>query len=513
MKSHILASAAALMAAAAVSAEVTVDYSAAGFAATASGQFAPHYLTALEHGRFANSRHIGLVEASVSKPLELNRRFSWGAAVTLDAGALSGHDWHRFDGASQSWYLHHEHPACAWVQQAYGEVKFRGVFATVGLKEHSSALLNQRLTSGDLVESGNSRPIPEVRVGFIDFQNIPFTNGWVQIQGELAYGKMTDSDWWADRYNRYNYHYASGQWYNYKRCYFRSNPQQPLSVTLGMQAADQFGGTLYLWNKGTLRRTEKHSVSFKTIFHALLPVQSGTEGFYEGNHLGSWDLHLRYNIPGSDGQQLMAYFQWPWEDGSGIGRRNGWDGLWGLEWRRNAPGIISGAVVEYLDFTNQSGPMHYAPGDFNGTSLTHEATGADDYYNNAFYNAYANYGLSIGSPMLMAPAYNLDGYLAYVANRMRGFHAAIEGQLNVRGNMLEWRARGGYRTAWGNGKIILPHSIYSTSLALDASLALRAVKGLKVGLVLAMDHGTMPGNSYAAMATASFSGNFTLSAK
>lgn len=502
----------ALTAAAVVSAEVNINYSVEASGGLSSGKFAPHYLTALQHGRYSNSRRAAAIEARIEKPLDLNKRFSWSAGVALDAAALNGYDWDRFDGTTQSWYCHHEHPARAWVQEAYGQVKYRGVFATAGLREHESALLNQRLTSGDLVESGNSRPVPEIRVGFIDFQNIPFTNGWVQIQGEISYGKMTDSDWWANRYNRYTWHYATGQWLNYKRCYFRTNPAKPLSVTLGMQAADQFGGTLYQWSKGEERKREKHPITLKTLLQAWLPMPGG-EGFYEGNHLGTWDLHVRYTLPGTGGQQLLAYIQKPWEDGSGIGFRNGWDGLWGLEWRSNRPGIVNGAVVEYIDFTNQSGPIHYAPNDFTGSTLTSEATGADDYYNNAFYNSYANYGLSIGSPMVMAPAYNLDGYMAYVGNRMRGFHVAVEGQISLDGNQLEWRARGGYRKAWGNGKIMLPSTIHSTSLALDASLALRAVKGLKMGLALALDHGTMPGNSVGALATVTYSGNFTLSAK
>ena len=138
-------------------------------------------------------------------------------------GWSSGNSYARYD-ATSGWGSNDTHPPRIWLQQLYGEVKYRGVFLTVGLKEHDSALLNHRLSSGDMVESGNTRPTPEVRVGFIDFQDIPLTNGWVQIQGEIGYGRMTDGDWWLDRYNRYNYHVNTGEWYNYKRCYFRTKP-------------------------------------------------------------------------------------------------------------------------------------------------------------------------------------------------------------------------------------------------------------------------------------------------
>ena len=34
--------------------------------------------------------------------------------------------------------------------------------------------------------------IPGVEAGFLGFQNIPFTNGWVQIGGAISYGRFTD---------------------------------------------------------------------------------------------------------------------------------------------------------------------------------------------------------------------------------------------------------------------------------------------------------------------------------
>ncbi len=34
------------------------------------------------------------------------------------------------------------------------------------------------------------------------------------------------------------------------------------------------------------------------------------------------------------------------------------------------------------------------------------ADGADNYYNNTWYNGYASYGMGIGSPMFPSPIYN-----------------------------------------------------------------------------------------------------------
>ncbi len=93
----------------------------------------------------------------------------------------------------------------------------------------------------------------------------------------------------------------------------------------------------------------------------FIPREGTGEGFYQGNSLGSWDFKARYAFSG--GSQLSAYFEWPWEDGSGIGKMNGWDGLWGLQYNFAKAGAVSKIVVEYFDFTNQSSTVHWAPSD------------------------------------------------------------------------------------------------------------------------------------------------------
>ncbi len=154
-----------------------------------SGDFAPYYISSLKHGRFSSSKNLQ-AEISVSRAMNKGDRFSYGYSADVIAGYASGVGYERYDKDTEGWVCHTERPSSVWIQQLYGEVKYRGVFASFGMKEHTSALLNQRLTSGDLVESGNCRPIPQLRVGFVDFQDIPFTNGWMQIQGEVSYGKI-----------------------------------------------------------------------------------------------------------------------------------------------------------------------------------------------------------------------------------------------------------------------------------------------------------------------------------
>ncbi len=485
-------------------AEYPIHYEASVSGGGGSGSFAPYHISSLRHGRIS-ARYNALGEVALWRPLDTSSRFSYGFGADIVAGYSSSTAYERYDASAGSWNTHSVSPSSVWVQQLYGEVKYRGVFLLAGLKEHSSALLNQGLTSGDLIESGNSRPIPEVRIGFHDFQDIPFTRGWLQIQGEIAYGKFTDNGWLKDQYNYYTNHLTLGEWYTYKRCYFRTSPSRPFSVTFGMQAAGEFGGDETIYVRGKVLRTYKYPSDLLTFIKMFIPSKDGGEGFVTGNHLGSWDLKARYRL--RNGDRIMAYFSWPWEDGSGIGKLNGWDGLWGVEYKSAAPGWLEGALLEYLDFTNQSGPIHFAPGDHTGTSVTEHVSGADDYYNNNSHRSYANYGMSIGTPALMAPIYNLDGFPAYLANAMRGFHVGVEGHITP---ALSYRLKAGYRKAWGNGKITLPEPLHLTSAMLEATWQVKGVDGLSVNAQLECDRGNMPCDAFGALVTVKYNGILNL---
>lgn len=488
-----------------LSAAVPVEYGAELLLNAGSGDFAPYYIASNRHGILTQKTN-GLVQLELTKNLSLSSRFSYGFGVEAVAGYSSKTGYLRYDQQSSSFQTIDRGPASVYLQQLYGEIKYRGIFLSAGMKERSSALLNAELSSGDLVESGNARPIPQVRAGFVDFQNIPFTGGWVQIQGEISYGKFADNDWNKDHYNYYNWHINLGGLYTYKRVYFRTMPSQPFSVTVGMQAAGMFGGTTSDYRDGQKTKETKCSQSLKTFFRMLLPARNEGSDFYDGNSLGSWDFFACYRF--GDGTKLKAYVQKPWEDGSGIGWMNGFDGIWGLEYENPQPdAVVRGAVIEYLDFTNQSGPIHWSPDDSPGTTITSHATGGDQYYNNYQSNSYMNYGMSIGSPFLPSPLYNLDGYLAYVHNRVRGFHAGISGRI---AGTVDYRLLGGYRKAWGDSRIPSAHSAEDTSMMIEAGYSIPSVNGLEVKAQVAFDSGSIYGDTFGACMTVSYRGLLNL---
>lgn len=471
-----------------------------------SGDFAPYYVMSNRNGLTTQADGVQ-ARAFIYRPLYRENRFSYGFGADVVGGWTKGTEYARYSPDS-GWGYRNLHQPAFWIQDLYGEVKYRGVFLTAGLKENNRSIFDNDLNSGDIVMSNNARPVPQIRVGFIDFQNIPLTQGWVQIQGEVAYGKFIDSDWLRDHYNRYNSFVTTGAFMQYSRLYLRSNPDKPFSVTVGMQHATQFGGKWQIWEKGEVVATHKEKLKFKDWFNAFLPTGGDSdsdiqgESFMKGNHLGSWDIKARYRF--TDGSELTAYAQLPWEDGSGIGKLNGFDGVWGLHYRLPHYTLwLRNIVAEYIDFTNQSGPMHWAPGDFPGTNIPGEATGADDYYNNFMYNGWANYGMAMGSPFVKSPIYNTDGYMRFTDNRVRGFHIGADGSINAN---LDWRVLFSYRTSWGTPMIPQLRKLHDTSMLAECRWQMPGNPHLSLLGALAFDAGKLYGNNFGGYVTLRYIG-------
>lgn len=481
-------------------AEVRLEYHASLAAQTSTESLAPYMLGSWNEGRYVEGNGIWQ-EAGISKPLDTDRRFSWSAGADYIAGWGSETDYNRWLSEKKEWGIHSDRRTAFRIQQLFGQIKYRSLYLTAGMKYSRSGIVDESISSGDLIRSNNASPIPGVSVGFIDFQDIPFTKGWVQIDGELMYGRMTDSGFKEREFNYYSGVKAINLWYNYKRVYFRTKPTQPFYVTVGLQAAGFFGGASNTYQKGEVKESVVRGFKLKDAFQMLFPREGG-EAYYTGSHLGSWDLKATCSL--RNGSKINAYFEWLWEDGSGIGKMNGFDGLWGISYHFSHKGIVTKIVAEYLDFVNQSGPIHFAPQDHPHNNLTGHTSGADDYYNNGDYGAYTNYGMGIGSPFLMAPIYNRSGMLNYLHNRARGFHIALEGNPSAR---WSYRAMVSYQKAGGNGWTPVMHRLHDVSAMIEAkALPLAKLPQFEISARLAFDSGDLRGDNFGAQLRFAYSG-------
>jgi hypothetical protein len=173
------------------------------------------------------------------------------------------------------------------------------------------------------------------------------------------------------------------------------------------------------------------------------------EDWIYGNHIGSMTIQIGWNI--NSYHQLQIYGDDPFDDGSGMRKSNGWDGLWGLQYNNKAAGrqYIRKAVVEYFQTTNQSGPLHCDPDDYPRSvrgQISDYVTGDDNYYNHMFYNSFSHYGMTPGNPLITSPIYNKDCFLGFRDNRIKAWHVGLSGEIT---DCLSYLIKGSYREGWG----------------------------------------------------------------
>ena len=419
-------------------AQTTVSYDLTAETAVGSGDYTAYQLTTNRHHVLATRPNTAYLRGAVNVAHQWAE--DWKLSGTVDAVAS----------------VHADHKA--YLQQCYVNLSWQDFFIEAGTRELKPVLRNPVLSSGAFTKGNNAKPIPQVHVGTNGFWTVPYTKGWLQINADFGYGKLLDSDYREKQFLREgsgNWHYATGTLYHQKHLYFRSNPEKPFFVTVGIEHVAQFGGTGYSTETGVMV-AKKKPANLKAFWKVILPV--GDSQYYEndamedwvyGNHIGSMTVQLGWNI--NKDHQVQAWLDNPFEDGSGIRKSNGWDGLWGLEYKNRTEGrqYVRGAVVEYVQTTNQSGPLHWDSGDFPEpirSQITDLVTGNDNYYNHMFYGAYDHYGMALGNALLAAPIYNKDGYADFRDNRVKAWHLGINGEIT---DQLSYIVKGSYREGWG----------------------------------------------------------------
>lgn len=372
--------------------------------------------------------------------------------------------------------VHADHKA--YLQQCFANLSFQSFFLEVGSRELSLVVRDNLLSTGSFVKGINAKPIPQIHAGTNGFWTVPFTKQWLQVNFDFGYGKFMDSNYREERFQQapdVNIGYATGSYYHQKHLYLRSNPEKPIFVLVGIEHAAQFGGTNYKRTSGTLTAKQKPA-NLKAFWDIILPrgdsqyfENESMEDWVYGNHIGVMTYQIGWNIDSR--HQLQAYLDNPFEDGSGIRKGNGWDGLWGLQYENKAAGCqyVRGAVLEYFQSTNQSGPLHWDGGDYPEpirSQITDFVTGNDDYYNHLFYDGYSHYSMTPGSPLITSPIYNKDGLTSYRDNRVKAWHLGVNGEIT---NRLSYLVKGSYREGWGTYHFPLPSKHHSFDAMLQGN--------------------------------------------
>lgn len=453
----------------------TFRYSAEVNATVSSGANTPFWLVNNRFGLSSIEKNNGYVRASLFKDARKEgRRLTWGAGVDL----------------AVPWNF----TSSFVVQQLYADLRYRNAELSVGSKEWTGGFNNLRLSSGDLLFSNNSRPIPQARLSLPDYVKVPFTNGWLGIKGYLAYGAFTDDSWQR--------HAAKNGARHTKHVLFHSKggtlmvgdtQRFPLTFEAGLQMGAQFGGQSMF--QGQVIDMPN---GFKDWIKVFWPSAGGGDtpsseqlNVY-GNHTGEWDFRLKW-APAESDWSAALYYEHFFEDHSMMFFDYTWrDMLLGVEVNLPKNPIVSAFVYEYLYTKDQAGPVYWD----HTPEIPEQVSGRDQYYNHGIYAGWQHWGMGIGNPLLISPVYNRDGSLSFKHNRIKGHHLGVEGNPVP---WLTWRMLLSYSRSWGTYDAPTPRVLGNVNTLFEATIRPPKLKGWSGTISFATDGGSLLGPSRGAM--------------
>ena len=431
----------------------------------------------------------------------------------------------------------HNNNADFFVQQLYGEISWCWLTLSVGSKEHfsetrihptqftgSDIIANNvnslfpnlgynrltMLSSGGMTYSGNSRPIPQIRLEIPEYIPFPWTKGWLKVRGHIAYGRFTDDNF-QKKFTEGNdiTIYGKNILYHSKSGFIEIGKAEkfPLLFEGGLEMYTQFGGDLYTHGEGL-------KVSMPTTladyWRAFIPLGGSDDTptveqtNISGNMMGSW--HAAFTVP-TKNMDIRVYGEHLFEDFSQLfffeyqsdrhGDRNiiyyPWkDMLYGIRVtnKSNILPIISAVQYEYLTTKDQSGALYHDPSD----RFSEQMDGVDNYYNHGFYPGWHHWGMGMGNPLIISPAYNDNSSLKFRSNRLIAHNAGINGTLESLKLPLAYRLQYTYSENWGTHINPFETKRYSTSLLGEFTYAPKDCSWLG-SIAIAYDKSNFIGNN------------------
>lgn len=437
----------------------------------------------------------------------------------------------------------HNNNADFFVQQLYADFSWRWLTLSIGSKERFSEtrthatqfdgtlfdgnLVNRyfpglhlvpqtMLSSGGLSYSGNSRPIPQLRLEIPEYIAFPGTKEWLKIRGHVAYGYFTDGSFQQD-FSRGNdiTIYGKNIIYHSKAGFVQIGKAEkfPLLFEGGLEMYTQFGGDLYT-HGGGLKLSMPNTL--KDYWKAFIPLSgSGDTPEVEqtnisGNQMGSW--HAAFTVPLEE-IEFRVYGEHLFEDFSQLfffeyqsdrhGERNviyyPWkDMLYGIRIvnkSRKLP-FITAVQYEYFTTRDQSGAVYHDPSDY----FDEQMDGCDNYYNHAIYPGWHHWGMGIGNPLIVSPAYNKNNSLKFQGNRIIAHNFGVNGTLECLSLPLAYRLQYAYSENWGTYANPFNSIKYSTSLLGEFTYAPSGNEWLG-SIAIAYDKSTFIGDNVGVMFT------------
>lgn len=456
-----------------------LNYEVSANASFSGGDHTPFWFTANRYGLSSVDKNNGYVRAGIFRPLQPEKRFTFAYGLDLAAACRFTSDF--------------------VIQQAYLQLKYRSLGVEIGSRQRASEMKNEWLSAGGLTESANARPIPQVRVGLLQYSQIPRTD-WLFIKGWVAYGRMTDDRFQRD-YIGSEGRRAKGVVYHNKAVFIKAdNGRFPLFAEAGAIMSAQFGGKSF--NNGVM--TDLPS-SLSDYFKAFIPLRGGDSApIYDqlnvnGNQVGSWLFSLGYRLKD---WTLRAYYEHFYEDHSMMFFQYPWyDGQIGLELTFPKNPFATSFVYEYLGMKDQAGPIYHD----STPQLPDQISARDNYYNHGIYPGWQHWGMGIGNPLLISPLYNDSRSFTFLHNRIKSHHFGISGNPST-----EWSYRllATCIRSWGTYDEPTFEVEKDFSGLLEVTYLPKKLAGWHFTGAIAFDYGDLIGHSAGGMITVKKTGLF-----
>jgi len=387
-----------------------------------------------------NSKAASLLLAGV----ERDRALHWSRLGTLTYGASVAYVQDRHSKVLASQY---------WLQMGYA-----GMSVTVGARKEPERYAGLSHTNGNVLWSGNARPLPGVALQTDGFIRLLRKWDWLTVKGLYA-EYLLDKD-----------QYVQDAHLHRKHLLLRLLPGRAWRFTAGLEHVVFWGGTSPVFGRQPGWSDYLRYITSSKGGPDALP---GDQQNAAGNSLGAYQLEIARSDNGAD---WSLYWNHMFEDASGREMANYRDGLWGLHWHRQAGGWVTDVLYEFMNTRHQSG--------------TGPIRGYDSYFNNGYYSSgYVFHNRTIGTPLLM-PALNEEGVsVGFRNNRVMMHHLGLGGQ--VWG--VQWKGLCTWSRNFGSRGYEFPEPREQCSLLLQGGYgwSLRAGSVLQLSLGVAGDFGDM----------------------
>lgn len=304
------------------------------------------------------------------------------------------------------------------------KIRFGVLELWAGRRREVIGLGDTTLSSGFYAGSGNALPIPKIQLSTIGYVPLHFTKDFLAINAGFAHG-------W------FNVPYIQDARLHQKYLYVRlGKPASSVKFYAGVNHQVQWAG-----HSESLKQRPDVAANgylpsdwgfYKYVVFSYTPKDWNTiagytsfDSYRVGNSVGSIDFGVEFT---TRGKKMLAYYQHPYEDVSGILFLNVPDGLWGLSCAIQSDKPASFQLIrlalEFLTTKNQSGPTFYIPGS--------SYQGGDNYYNHGQYaEGWSYFGRTIGTPFIAPkqdfdPSYNLTGGQFFTNNRVNMWYVGVQ---------------------------------------------------------------------------------------